>query len=779
MPKYKTMPQMLYGPSFSDYKPINSPLNMEMIMKIAQMGQEKVGNQLALLQKVSDKAGATDAYLSQDIDKVSGTTKEIDSEIERLVSDNVNLLDPKNTAGVMKIAKKYMNDPELLKIAGRTARIRNSFKLADAMTASGKTTAANYWEFKNSLLRADEEYGKSGTYDPNIKLHYDIVPYTDVNNESSDAVKNTKFYAQSQRVETKDHMGYTQTIQAVNPVMARKMIDAEKIGDFATLEALKQQNEIAIAEDFSRRLSPGALAQLEAEAKVQGVSKDSYIANYAMGMANQVSGYNSTMADYGMNEAYKMQKQYEQQVALKRMEIAANKEAAKLARSQKKADDVDKANGPTVRGTPLPDRTGPMEHNDPLGLGEKPTLGRILEKEYELTSKKSGYGAAAATQANATMSGEMRSAGISFTFDNDRYGVRMPAKVTPEVQRLADEAKIKADKLNVEYVDLKQNISTIKRYKKSIMSASGLTEAQLNVAASSGRKARATSPGMAVARAVWSDADYIDAELLKIKGGDKAIEAAKGINKPGEQKMKTFAINGITASNGVTDPQIRKVEIAGILNTMGQGYSENTAAGVSAAEAAAIKNALNDRPTKDDEGNQLAAQGIATAQYVFNPKKGAWEIAVTFASNSSEIQNKTYRFPANQSLVQQAGLDTYSNSTTSTYIMSELNSQGVVNIPATPAIITSDFDATDSEKMVYTLEYNGYSSNLTSANLNPAIIATQMQTFEQTFLPALLADKQKSPAQKATDIVAVFKNDFGFTQNSAQGVADVLINNNK
>lgn len=772
------MPQMLYGPSFSDYKPINSPLNMEMIFKIAQMGQEKIGNQLALLQKVSDKAGATDAYLQQDIDKVSGTTKEIDAEIERLVSDNVNLLDPKNTAGVMKIAKKYMNDPELVKIAGRTARIRNSFKLADAMTASGKTTAANYWEFKNSLAKADEEYGKSGKYDPNIKLHYDIVPYTDVTNESSEAIKNTKFYSQSQRVTTRDHMGYTQTIQAVNPVMAKRMADAERIGNFEEVERLKQENEIAIAADFSSRLSPGALAQLEAEAKAQGVSKESYIANYAMGMASQVSGYNSVMSDYGMDEAYKMQLQFNHQKALKQMEIDAQKEAAKLARAQKKADEAGKEEGATLRGTPLPDRTGPMEHSDPLGLGANPTMGRILEKEYELTSKLPAYGEVAKNKANAAMSAEMKSAGIVYTFNSTtgKYGVNTPTTLSSTNQRLADEAKIKADELTRELVDLKQNISTIKGYKRSIMKASGLTEAQIDDAARQGRSARANSPGMAVARALWSDADYIDAELLKLKGGDKAIEAAKGINKPGEQTMKSFAINGITASTGLNDTQIRKAEIAGIRNTIGQGFSENTATTISAAEKTAILDALNEKPTKDEEGNLLATQGISTAQYVYNPKKGSWEIVVTFASNNPEIQNKTYRFPANNALVQKSNLDSYANSTTSAYIMAELQKASYVAIPSTSASITQEYDPGNGEQMVNILTYHDYTSDLTANNINPAMAATKMQQFENALLPSILAANTPQ-ATKQKEIAGVLMSDFGYTTNSANGIATIILNN--
>jgi hypothetical protein len=168
-----------YEPELLDYKPVYARPDMNIMLKIIEAGAEKVAHQQDMLNKVEDSVRKTPAYLDQDVDYVGNVTKQIDTEISGMMDGTVDLLDPANTGKVMQIAKKYMYDPELAKITSRTGKISKSQEQIEAMRKANKISAENYWEFNQSILNANNEFANSKKYNPDVNLHYDIVPYTD------------------------------------------------------------------------------------------------------------------------------------------------------------------------------------------------------------------------------------------------------------------------------------------------------------------------------------------------------------------------------------------------------------------------------------------------------------------------------------------------------------------------------------------------------------------------------------------------------------------------
>ena len=140
-----------YEPELLDYKPVYARPDMNIMLKIIEAGAEKVAHQQDMLNKVEDSVRKTPAYLDQDVDYVGNVTKQIDTEISGMMDGTVDLLDPANTGKVMQIAKRYMYDPELAKITSRTGKISKSQEQIEAMRKANKISAANYWEFNQSI----------------------------------------------------------------------------------------------------------------------------------------------------------------------------------------------------------------------------------------------------------------------------------------------------------------------------------------------------------------------------------------------------------------------------------------------------------------------------------------------------------------------------------------------------------------------------------------------------------------------------------------------------
>jgi hypothetical protein len=205
-----------YEPELLDYKPVYARPDMNIMLKIIEAGAEKVAHQQDMLNKVEDSVRKTPAYLDQDVDYVGNVTKQIDTEISGMMDGTVDLLDPANTGKVMQIAKKYMYDPELAKITSRTGKISKSQEQIEAMRKANKISAANYWEFNQSILNANNEFANSKKYNPDVNLHYDIVPYTDERAEKLETLSKIPLHTISTPIMSADGKWiHDRTIKAV------------------------------------------------------------------------------------------------------------------------------------------------------------------------------------------------------------------------------------------------------------------------------------------------------------------------------------------------------------------------------------------------------------------------------------------------------------------------------------------------------------------------------------------------------------------------------------
>lgn len=351
-----------YEPELLDYKPVYARPDMNIMLKIIEAGAEKVAHQQDMLNKVEDSVRKTPAYLDQDVDYVGNITKQIDTEISSMMDGTVDLLDPANTGKVMQIAKKYMYDPELAKITSRTGKISKSQEQIEAMRKAGKISAANYWEFSQSILGANEAFAKSKKYNPDVNLHYDIVPYGDVAAEGMKVVAATKTYKESYRTTGPDHYINIETIEAANPQIALKLRNASITGDMDAYNKAKEENDTILTNQFINTLSGEAVGQLKAEAKMLGEDEFGYITKRMKGYVEMVNGYSHTIDKSELDANYKLQEEFRQRVAIQKMadlaaktrqdaELAARAREGELNRNAVKNKEEKDAEAAEVRTT--------------------------------------------------------------------------------------------------------------------------------------------------------------------------------------------------------------------------------------------------------------------------------------------------------------------------------------------------------------------------------------------------------------------------------------------
>jgi len=321
-----------YEGDFLDYKPTYARPDMNVILKILEMGAEKVAHQQDMLNKVEDSVRKTPAYLDQDVDYVGNVTKQIDSEISGMMDGTVDLLDPANTGKVMQIAKKYMYDPELAKITSRTGKISKSQEQIEAMRKAGKISAENYWEFNQSILGANSEFANSKKYNSDVNLHYDIVPYTDERAEKLETLSKIPLHTISTPIMSADGKWiHDRTIKAVDPQMARNI-------QYAKTPEEKQmyidQNDKQLTALFLANMSEGARQQLIAQAKMNGAKTEAdyqlYIQKSVLGVVDMAN--DADIMDTNLKENPYKKMEMEQAFAIKMFQakVRAEKDAADL-----------------------------------------------------------------------------------------------------------------------------------------------------------------------------------------------------------------------------------------------------------------------------------------------------------------------------------------------------------------------------------------------------------------------------------------------------------------
>lgn len=357
-----------YEPELLDYKPVYARPDMNIMLKIIEAGAEKVAHQQDMLNKVEDAVRKTPAYLDQDVDYVGNITKQIDTEISSMMDGTVDLLDPANTGKVMQIAKKYMYDPELAKITSRTGKISKSQEQIEAMRKAGKISAANYWEFSQSILGANEAFAKSKKYNPDVNLHYDIVPYGDPRGENMETLKAMPVHEVTVNMSTPDkRYNYTRTVRAVNPEMQRAIMYAKNDEERAMYMAL---NDKQLSDIFVNNMSDGAKQQLIAEAKMQGAKTpeeyQAYIQKSVLGVVDMANDADIKDSQYVGDpwelankqferDLLKMKQEFKYKKQLQDEDIKARKEAAKkLAEAASSTVDPNRAvpNATTVNVRP-------------------------------------------------------------------------------------------------------------------------------------------------------------------------------------------------------------------------------------------------------------------------------------------------------------------------------------------------------------------------------------------------------------------------------------------
>ena len=237
---------------------------------------------------------------------------------------------------------KYMYDPELAKITSRTGKISKSQEQIEAMRKAGKIAAANYWEFNQSILGANDEFAKSKKYNPDVNIHYDIVPYGDPRAENMETLKVLPLHEISVNLTTPDgKYNYTRTIKAVNPQMQTAILYAPTK---EAKEAAILENDRQLAAMFINNMSDTAKQQLIAEAKMQGIKTpegyQEYIQKSVLGvvdMANDADVKDSAkvadaykVADINYErDIAKLQMQFRHAEKMQKDKIAADKAAAK------------------------------------------------------------------------------------------------------------------------------------------------------------------------------------------------------------------------------------------------------------------------------------------------------------------------------------------------------------------------------------------------------------------------------------------------------------------
>jgi hypothetical protein len=321
-----------YEPELLDYKPVYARPDMNIMLKIIEAGAEKVAHQQDMLNKVEDSVRKTPAYLDQDVDYVGNVTKQIDTEISGMMDGTVDLLDPANTGKVMQIAKRYMYDPELAKITSRTGKISKSQEQIEAMRKANKISAANYWEFNQSILGANSEFASSKKYNPDVNLHYDIVPYGDPRGENMETLKTLPLHTITTTIFSADGRWlHDRTIKAVNPQMAANIQYAK--GEEKAIYIAENDKQLTAM--FVSAMSDGAKQQLIAEAKMHGAKTEddyqAYIQKSVLGVVDMANDADISDGNYKVNEYTKMQMEQSFAITMQKAKIKAESDAADLA----------------------------------------------------------------------------------------------------------------------------------------------------------------------------------------------------------------------------------------------------------------------------------------------------------------------------------------------------------------------------------------------------------------------------------------------------------------
>ena len=152
---------------------------------IAEMGFKQNMLMQDMLDKSYQSVAAVNPTLNQDKDYVNKKKEELDKKLEAFTNKGP-FISPKNMGAIRQLSREYAFDKEFQAINNRTAKIAETNKRIN----DEKLPMFNYLDFNDSIEKANADYEANKTYNPDVKLNFNITPYSNVMEKMMKVVDN-------------------------------------------------------------------------------------------------------------------------------------------------------------------------------------------------------------------------------------------------------------------------------------------------------------------------------------------------------------------------------------------------------------------------------------------------------------------------------------------------------------------------------------------------------------------------------------------------------------
>lgn len=289
-------------PEFVDYISVYPKMELDKVLQVGQMGYELVMKQREAQEKMKDIYNAQEAELNQDKGKLKELNTQLETDLEPFSKLDSDLINPTNRQRLEDVISKYRKNNDFIDIASRTKQIKEQKEIYKKLKAEGKTDAANFYGFNKSIADSNAEYENTKEYNPNVKIDYDFVTYSDYTESWKDAQKNAKdrSIATFEHFEDGKYIG-VKTIEAFSPAMAEKISNPL---------ATEEERAMAIAENnalitnyYMSHTTNQDWRQLEAERIMYAPEKtlSEFFGEKIKGFVEYSSGYNIKLDNITMS----------------------------------------------------------------------------------------------------------------------------------------------------------------------------------------------------------------------------------------------------------------------------------------------------------------------------------------------------------------------------------------------------------------------------------------------------------------------------------------------
>ena len=166
-------------PEFVDYISVYPKMELDKVLQVGQMGYELVMKQREAQEKMKDIYNAQEAELNQDKGKLKELNTQLETDLEPFSKLDSDLINPTNRQRLEDVISKYRKNNDFIDIASRTKQIKEQKEIYKKLKAEGKTDAANFYGFNKSIADSNAKYEKTKEYNPDVKIDYDFVTYSD------------------------------------------------------------------------------------------------------------------------------------------------------------------------------------------------------------------------------------------------------------------------------------------------------------------------------------------------------------------------------------------------------------------------------------------------------------------------------------------------------------------------------------------------------------------------------------------------------------------------